>query len=75
MLIETGRPTSSENRLEKELAVYDLLERLHIPFVRADHEAAFTMDACHAVSEALETPICKNLFLCNRQRTNFYLRL
>ena len=31
MLIETGRPTSSENRLEKELAVYDLLERLHIP--------------------------------------------
>ena len=75
MLIETGRPTSSENRLEKELAVYDLLERLHIPFVRADHEAAFTMDACHAVSEALETPICKNLFLCNRQRTNFYLLL
>lgn len=75
MLIETGRPASSENRLEKELAVYDLLERLHIPFVRADHEAAFTMDACHAVSEALETPICKNLFLCNRQRTNFYLLL
>ena len=75
MLIETGRPASSENRLEKELAVYDLLERLHIPFVRADHEAAFTMDACRAVSEALETPICKNLFLTNRQQTAFYLLL
>ena len=55
--------------------VYDLLERLDIPFTRADHPAAFTMEECEAVSQALHTPICKNLFLCNRQKTAFYLLL
>ena len=60
---------------EKECAAYDLLERLDIPFTRADHPAAFTMEECEAVSQALHTPICKNLFLCNRQKTAFYLLL
>ena len=45
------------------------------PFARADHAAAFTMEACESISTALQTPICKNLFLCNRQKTNFYLLL
>lgn len=75
MTIENGRPADESDRLPKEIAVYDLLEQLGIPFVRADHAAAFTMDACESVSVALQTPICKNLFLCNRQKTNFYLLL
>ena len=73
MTIETGRPADCSGRPEKECAVYDLLERLDIPFTRADHPAAFTMEECEAVSQALHTPICKNLFLCNRQKTAFYL--
>lgn len=75
MTIETGRPADCSGRLEKECAVYDLLEQLNIPFTRADHPAAFTMEECEAVSQALRTPICKNLFLCNRQKTAFYLLL
>lgn len=75
MTIETGRPADCSSRLEKECAVYDLLEQLNIPFTRADHPAAFTMEECEAVSQALHTPICKNLFLCNRQKTAFYLLL
>ena len=75
MTIETGRPADCCGRPEKECAVYDLLERLDIPFTRADHPAAFTMEECEAVSQALHTPICKNLFLCNRQKTAFYLLL
>lgn len=75
MTIETGRPADCSGRPEKEGAVYDLLERLDISFTRADHPAAFTMEECEAVSQALHTPICKNLFLCNRQKTAFYLLL
>lgn len=75
MTIETGRPADCSGRPEKECAVYDLLEQLNIPFTRADHPAAFTMEECEAVSQALHTPICKNLFLCNRQKTAFYLLL
>lgn len=75
MTIETGRPADCSGRPEKECAVYDLLERLDIPFTRADHPAAFTMEECEAVSQALHTPIFKNLFLCNRQKTAFYLLL
>lgn len=75
MTIETGRPADCSGRPEKECAVYDLLEQLDISFTRADHPAAFTMEECEAVSQALHTPICKNLFLCNRQKTAFYLLL
>lgn len=68
----TARP-EPEGRLPKEMAVYDLLESLGIPFVRVDHEAAMTIEACRGVDELLGTEICKNLFLCNAQKTKFYL--
>lgn len=59
---------------ERELAVYELLGKLEIEFQRVDHVQANTMEACRAVEEALDGAlICKNLFLCNRQRTKFYL--
>ncbi len=68
-----GRPASSEGRLEKEMRVYDLLDRLGIDYERTDHEAAMTMDDCMEIDRVLDILICKNLFLCNRQKTKFYL--
>ncbi len=68
----TTRPDSS-GRLEKEMRVYDLLEQLDIPFIRVDHEVTATVDSCLEVEIMLEIEICKNLFLCNAQKTHFYL--
>ncbi len=73
MKLENGRPASCEGRLEKEIKVYDLLDSLGISYQRIDHEAAYTMEACEAIDRVLEATICKNLFLCNRQKTNYYL--
>ena len=71
--IYTTRPT--DERLEKENRVYDLLEELSIPFVRIDHDAMNTIDECQDVDKFLGVEICKNLFLCNSQKTKFYLLL
>lgn len=68
-----GRPDVSEGRSDKELRVYDLLDSLGIEYQRIDHEAACTMEACEAIDRVLEATICKNLFLCNRQKTDYYL--
>ncbi len=74
MKLEKGRPESVEGRLEKEIRVYDLLDSLGIEYERVDHEAAETMEACLAIDEVLAPAvICKNLFLCNTQKTKFYL--
>lgn len=70
---QKGRPENAEGRLEKEIRVYDLLDRLQIEYDRVDHEVAMTMEDCIAVDEVLETEMCKNLYLCNRQETAFYL--
>ena len=64
---------SPNGRLLKEMAVYELLDELEIPYFRVDHKEAATVDDCHDVDEALGIHICKNLFLCNRQKTDFYL--
>ena len=68
-----GRPDSNDGRLEKEIRVYELLEQLEIDFDRVDHEPAMTMEICKEIDLSLGAPICKNLFLCNRQKTNYYL--
>jgi len=69
-----GRPASTEGRLEKEIRTYDLLDSLGIEYERVDHEEANTMEACAAIDEVLAPAvICKNLFLCNAQKTKFYL--
>ena len=81
MQLVDGRPESTEGRLEKEIRVYDFLDSLGIEYKRVDHEAAMTMEACEEIdrtlSEGVEkgVAICKNLFLCNRQATDFYLLL
>ena len=69
----TGRPENSEGRLPKELRVYDLLDRLEIPYFRVDHDVTPSIEACEKVDELLGIEICKNLFLCNTQKTNFYM--
>ena len=68
-----GRPVTNEGRLEKEIRCYDLLDSLNVPYQRIDHEAAMTMEACVEIDKALDATICKNLLLCNRQCTQFYL--
>ena len=73
--VYTGRPASTEGRLEKEIAVYDLLDRLQIPFTRVDHGVAMTIEECQGVDQLLGIEICKNLVLCNAQKTKFYLLL
>ena len=66
-----GRP--QETRIPKEERCYELLERLGIDFFRVDHEHADTIEACEQVEALLGCKICKNLFLTNRQQTDFYL--
>lgn len=66
---------ADEGRLNTEMRVYELLEKLGIPYQRVDHEVASTMEACEAIDKVLDVTMCKNLFLCNRQKTSFYLLL
>lgn len=73
--LEHGRPADETGRKERELRVYALLERLGIDFWRVDHDAARTMADCAEADRLLgeDTAICKNLFLCNAKKTEFYL--
>ena len=73
MELVTGRPADCAGRLPKEVRCYDLLDKLGIFYQRVDHDAAMTMEACEAIDRILDATICKNLFLCNRQQTDFYL--
>ena len=73
MILYDGRPADCTGRLEKEIRCYDFLDKLGVAYQRIDHEPAMTMDVCAAIDEALDATICKNLLLCNRQCTCFYL--
>ena len=75
LLLEKGRPLDVSGREEKEVRVYDLLDELGIEYWRVDHrdEPADTMEACERIDAVLESTIVKNLFLCNRQKTDYYM--
>lgn len=73
MVLEQGRPVDCAGRLEKEIRCYDMLDALGVDYWRVDHYAANTIEVCSAIDEVLGATICKNLFLCNRQKTAFYL--
>lgn len=60
---------------EREESCYRLLAELSIPFERCEHPAADTIEACAGAEQALGHEICKNLFLCNRNKTQYYLLL
>ena len=70
-----GRPADCTGRDAVETACYDFLDELGVPYRRADHDEAPSIEACAAVEKLLGASICKNLFLCNRQKTQFYLLL
>ena len=73
MTLFEGRPETEEGRLPRELRTYDYLDRLGIRYLRTDHGPANNMEACNEIDAVLGVLICKNLFLCNRQKTRFYL--
>ena len=73
LTLHNGRPADTTGRLVKEIRVYDALDRLGIPYQRVDHPPAATMEVCRQIDDTLQAVICKNLFLCNRQQTAFYL--
>ena len=73
MEIFHGRPADCSGREPREVRTYDLLDRLGIEYLRTDHAPATTMEVCKDIDGVLEVLICKNLFLCNRQQTQFYL--
>lgn len=70
-----GSPADYSDRLEKEQRCYKLLDSLNLEYYRCDHPDANadTMEACLEIDAILEACVCKNLFLCNRQKTQFYL--
>ena len=73
MELYNGRPETTEGRLPREVRTYDYLDNLGIEYMRTDHERADNMEACNKIDAVLGVIICKNLFLCNRQKTAFYL--
>jgi Ala-tRNA(Pro) deacylase len=75
MELYKGRPENTEGRLPRELRTYDFLDDLSITYCRTDHEPATNMAACEEIDAVLGVTMCKNLFLCNRQKTSFYLLL
>ena len=75
MQLHHGSPTDMTGRNEREIRTYRFLDRCGVSFDRTDHpdQPATTMEVCADVDAVLGVHICKNLFLCNRQKTNFYL--
>ena len=73
--LENGVPANASRRDPRERRCYELLDRLGVPYRRADHERAATMELCREIERSLGCPICKNLLLTNRQQTDFYLLL
>lgn len=73
MELYNGRPENIEGRLPREVRTYDFLDNLGIEYKRTDHGPADNMEACNEIDAVLGVLICKNLFLCNRKKTNFYL--
>ena len=73
MKLEMGRPACCDGRIPQEIRTYDFLDGLGIEYARIDHPPADNMEVCTAKNGILQATICKNLFLCNRQMTHFYM--
>ena len=73
LILYNGRPEDESGRSEREIRTYDFLDRLEITYGRMDHDPVTSIEACDAVDAALGFHICKNLFLCNRKKTEFFL--
>lgn len=55
--------------------IYKELDTLGISYRNTQHSPANTMEDCQVIAKELNAPFCKNLFLCNRQETEFFLLL
>ena len=75
-MIHVSKPTSdlpSEYKTPLQEMTYKFLDENGIPFSRVDNDEAVTMEDCIEIDKALDMKTVKTLFLCNRQKTNFYL--
>ena len=70
---ETYTTAPAEASCEAAATAFALLDNLNIPYTRVEHDIANTMEDCAVISDVLGIRICKNLVLCNRQKTAFYL--
>ena len=52
---------------------YESLAKLQIPFERVETDETITMEDCLQINQKLNMEMVKTLFLCNRQKTEFYL--
>ncbi len=73
LFLAKGRPITKEMRLAEEMNCYDFLDQIGVEYYRIDHEPAENMELCRRIDETMGAQMCKNLFLCNRQMTDFYL--
>lgn len=73
MTLYKGRPSSCQGREDREIRVYDYLDSLGIEYYRVDHDSVFSDNECEAVEKVLDNVICKNIFLCNKQKTAYYM--
>ena len=69
----SGAPANLSERLPKEVRTYELLDSLQVPYSRLDHDETASIESCMEVEKLLGIHICKNLFLCNAQKTKFYM--
>lgn len=64
-------PDNFKTELQKK--VYDTLNELSIRYERVDTSEAITMEDCLEIEKKLNVKMVKTLFLCNQQKTKFYL--
>lgn len=60
---------------QKEMDSYLFLENNGVEYIRAEHDEAATIELCEEIEKVIDAKICKNLLLCNRQQTKFYMLL
>lgn len=75
MEVYRNKPIDISERCDKEVAVYDMLDRLNIEYERVDHDAIKNMDGFREIDKVLNVKMCKNLFLTTANKKNFYLFL
>lgn len=59
--------------LQKEIETYEVLDKLNIEYTGVHHQEAMTIESLEDVENFLGVKACKNLFLCNSQKSKFYL--
>lgn len=59
--------------MNTEQQVYAALREMGIEYDLVQHDAAYTMEECAFVMEPLRATCIKNIFLCPRNQSRFYL--